>query len=175
MAIAAGIVCLRGRGAAPLSRSVRITGALRSLERAAHAHLADTGTLPREYCDREGAEAHLLTRDPGSPGWSGPYLAGPLDRSWNPCGGQVHVFDRVVPAYAGGDGFDLDGDGVPDVDGNRGCIATFWGVDPATAKSVDRAIDASWPGPGLDSGRVEYQAARGRLTVLLVHLDAARE
>ena len=67
--------------------------------------------------------------------------AGAVQFSRNPCGGQIHLFDHVVSACAGDDGFDLDGNGVCEVEGKHGSVLTPWRFDLPTAESVDSHLD----------------------------------
>lgn len=167
VAVLAGVVSIGSEGASSGAAASRIIRTEEILRAAAEAHLGDTGVLPREYCEWEGAAFHTLWADRGTPGWRGPYLDQPIQRDWNPCGGQIHVFDYVVSAYTGGDGFDLDGDGTCDVEEDRGSVLTLWNIDAGTAERVDSILDEVL-GPWANTGRVEYQETQERLTILLV-------
>lgn len=168
MIVLVGVVSI-GSGPAGRGRAVeQILRTEKALRDATERYLGDTGALPREYCGWEGQAFHHLSMDSGAPGWSGPYITGPIQRGWNPSGGQIHVFDYVVSAYAGGNGFDLDADGDRDVEGSRACVLTFWDVDPEAAQGVDQELDGGSGARWADSGRVEYQQEHRRLTILLV-------
>lgn len=165
--ILVGVVSMRSAGLSDKARSSKIIAAVENLTTPVMLYHQDTGQLPTEYSGWQGATYHRLSADPGLQGWDGPYISDPIRRSWNPTGGSVHVFNYVVPQYAGNNGIDVDGDGVADVSGSEGSIITFWDVSEDVALKVNAAFDEGLPGNWSDAGRVEYQATERRLTVLL--------
>lgn len=169
MTLIVGVVSMRATGADDDEQGAQIAQSIGRLTRPVLLYHEDTGELPREYAGWDGASFHRLNMDPGTEGWRGPYLDEPLTRSWNPTGGQVHLFDYVVPEHTGGDGFDLDGDGGTDVSGSGGAMMTFWNVSEAAARVVDEAFDGDDVTDGwMHSGRVEYLPERRRLSFLLL-------
>lgn len=94
--------------------------------------------------------------------------AGAVHSSRNPCGGQIDRFDHFVSACAGGDGFDLDGNGACEVEGSRGGVLTPWRIDSSIADSVDSHLDDAGRAPWARRGRLERQEAQVRLAILLV-------
>ena len=171
MTLLVGVVSMRASGADGDEQGARIADSIGKLTRPVLLFHEDTGELPREYAGWDGASFHRLSMDPGTEGWDGPYLDEPLSRSWNPTGGQVHLFDYVVPEHTGGDGFDLDGDGRADVAGSRGAMMTFWNVGQDAARVVEEAFDADSAGADwMRSGRVEYLPERRRLSFLLLEI-----
>ncbi|MFT7075038.1 MAG: prepilin-type N-terminal cleavage/methylation domain-containing protein [Planctomycetota bacterium] len=170
MTILVGVVSMRASGMTDKARSAKIVGTVENLRTPVTLYQQDTNQLPREYSGYQGATYHRLYQDPGVSGWDGPYITDPIRRSWNPTGGQVHIYNTIPAAYANNNGFDMDGDGSTDVIGNQGCVITFWTISLEVAQKVDRAFDESLPGTWSDAGRVEYQEGNQRLTILL--LDA---
>ena len=167
MTILVGVVSMRASGMTDKARAAKIIQTVENLRMPAMLYHQDTGQLPREYSGYQGATYHRLSADPGTAGWDGPYIDDPIRRSWNPTGGNVLLYNRVVNGHTSGNGFDLDGDGNSDVTGNDGCMMTFWDVDQQIAEKVDDAFDRSLPGTWSDAGRVEYQASSRRLAILL--------
>lgn len=167
MTILVGVVSMRASGMTDKARAARIIQTVDALRTPVMLYHEDTGALPREYSGWDGASFHRLSMDPGVNGWDGPYIDDPIRRSWNPTGGQVHLFNYVVNSYSSGNGFDLDGDGTMDVNGNSGAMMTFWQVEQEVAEKVDRAFDEALPGDWMDAGRVEYQPAQRRLSFLV--------
>lgn len=168
MTILVGVVSMRSSGVTDRARATKIVETVEALRTPVMLYHEDTGQLPREYSGWTGASFHRLSADPGVAGWEGPYIEGPIRRAWNPTGAQVHLFSYVVPGYTGGNGFDLDGDGSTDVTGNQGAMITFWNVEPDVATRVDSSFETGAPGAWQDTGRVEYDAAQRRLSVLLL-------
>lgn len=168
MTILVGVVSMRASGMTDKARAAKIVEVVETLKTPVLLYHEDTGQLPREYSGWDGASFHRLTADPGVTGWDGPYLEDPIRRSWNPTGGQVHLFHYVVNSYTGGDGFDLDGDGTAEVQGSSGAMITFWNVDEAVAAKVDAAFDEGLAGQWSTTGRVEYQPTSRRLSFLLL-------
>ncbi len=168
MTILVGVVSMRASGMTDKARAAKIISTIENLRTPATLYQQDTNQLPREYSGYQGATYHRLSQDPGVAGWDGPYITDPIRRSWNPTGGQIHLYDTIPASYAGNNGFDMDGDGSTDVIGNQGCVLTFWSIDPDVAEKVDRAFDEALPGTWYDAGRVEYQEASLRMTVLIL-------
>jgi prepilin-type N-terminal cleavage/methylation domain-containing protein len=168
MTILVGVVSMRASGMTDKARSAKIVSTIENLRTPITLYHQDTNQLPREYSGYQGATYHRLSQDPGVSGWDGPYITDPIRRSWNPTGGQVHIYNTIPAAYAGNNGFDMDGDGTTDVIGAEGCVITFWEVDLEVAEKVDSAFDEQLPGTWSDAGRVEYQESSRRLTVLLM-------
>lgn len=168
MTILVGVVSMRASGMTDKARAAKIIQTVDALRTPMMLYHEDTGQLPREYSGWDGASFHRLAMDPGVAGWDGPYVDDPIRRSWNPTGGQVHIFNYIVSSYSGGNGFDIDGDGTSDVSGTEGSIMTFWEIDEGVAEKVDRSFDNALPGNWMDAGRVEYQAASRRLSFLLI-------
>ena len=168
MTILVGVVSMRASGMTDKARAAKIISTVENLRTPVTLYQQDTNQLPREYSGYQGATYHRLSQDPGVAGWDGPYITDPIRRSWNPTGGQVHMYNTIPAAYANNNGFDLDGDGATDVIGNQGCVMTFWTITPEVAQKVDRAFDEALPGTWSDAGRVEYQEAGQRLTILLL-------
>ncbi len=168
MTILVGVVSMRASGMTDKARATKIVNTVENLRTPVLLYHQDTNQLPREYSGWQGATYHRLSQDPGVANWDGPYIEDPIRRSWNPTGGQVHLYNNIVNSYANGNGFDLDGDGTTDVTGAEGCMITFWEVDEGVAEKVDRAFDDSLPGTWTDAGRVEYQLSSRRLSFLLL-------
>ena len=168
MTILVGVVSMRASGMSDRARSAKIISTVQNLSTPVTLYQQDTDQLPREYSGFQGSNFHRLSQDPGIDGWDGPYITDPIRRSWNPTGGQVHLYNTLPAAFANNNGFDKDGDGTTDVIGNEGCVLTFWEIEENVAEKVDRAFDEALPGTWTDAGRVEYQAASRRLTVLLL-------
>lgn len=168
MTILVGVVSMRASGMTDRARAAKIVSTVQNLRTPVTLYHQDTDQLPREYSGFQGATNHRLSQDPGITGWDGPYITDPIRRSWNPTGGQVHMYSTIPAAYASNNGFDLDGDGTTDVIGNEGCILVFWECDIEVAEKVDRAFDDQLPGTWTDAGRVEFQEASRRLSVLLL-------
>lgn len=170
MAILVGVVSLRVTNVSAESMSARIVESVQGLQPQVAQYHHDTGRLPREYAGWPGQAFHMLSEDAGTPGWDGPYIEAPLCASWNPSGGQTHMFNYIVDAYTNDDGFDLNGDGVPDVQGTQGCMMTYWDIQDDVASQVDVAIDGSQAEGWRNGGRVEYQPGKRRLSILLLDL-----
>ncbi|MEM9380302.1 MAG: prepilin-type N-terminal cleavage/methylation domain-containing protein [Planctomycetota bacterium] len=167
MTILVGVVSMRASGMTNKARAAKIIQTVENLRTPVMLYHQDTSQLPREYSGRQGATYHRLSTDPGTAGWDGPYIEDPIRRSWNPTGGNVHLYNYCVNGHTGGNGFDLDGDGNGDVTGQDGCMITFWQVDQEIAEKVDDAFDRSLPGTWSDAGRVEYQSNSRRMAILL--------
>lgn len=165
--ILVGVVSRRVTEVSAESMSSRIVESVRGLRPQVERYHHDTGRLPREYSGWPGQTFHTLSGDPGTPGWNGPYLDGPINASWNPSGSQAHLFNYIVSAYTGGDGFDVDGDRIPDVQEGQGSMMTYWGIQEDVARQVDAAIDTIRAHGWRAHGAVEYQPEQRRLSVLL--------
>lgn len=168
MTILVGVVSMRASGMTDRARAAKIVSTVESLRTPITLYQQDTNELPREYSGYSGGTYHRLSQDPGVSGWDGPYITDPIRRSWNPTGGQVHIYNTIPASYANNNGFDIDGDGTTDVIGADGCVLTLWEIDLELAEKVDRAFDDALSGTWSDAGRVEYQEASRRLTVLLM-------
>ncbi len=168
MTILVGVVSMRVTDVSAESKSTKIVECIRDLRPRATQYHQDTGRLPREYSGWFGPSFHTLSEDPGTAGWEGPYLDSPIRASWNPCGGQVHIFNYIVDAYTGDDGFDVDANGATDVRESQGSMITFWDVPEDVARKVDEAIDSPTAQGWLNAGSIEYQRDEQRLSVLLL-------
>lgn len=167
MTILVGVVSMRAGGMTDKARAAKIVANVEGLRTPVTLYHQDTNALPREYSGYQGASYHMLSQDPGVTGWEGPYITDPIRRSWNPTGGLVHLYNTIPAAYASNNGFDLDGDATTDVIGNDGCTLVFWNIEIEVAEKVDAAFDEQLPGTWWDAGRVEYQEANSRLSILI--------
>lgn len=161
-----GVVSTRSGNVTDAARSAEIVTLTGGLEQAVEAYFEDTGALPREYSGYQGSTFHRLSKNPGVAGWDGPYVEAPIDRSWNPAGGQVHLYPTA--RHAVNEDYDLDGDGAPDVFREDACSISFWGIGEGLARKVDAALDegvssADWK----DSGRVEFRPTEHLLSVMV--------
>lgn len=168
MTILVGVVSMRASGMTDKARAAKIISTIENLRTPATLYQQDTNQLPREYSGYQGATYHRLSQDPGVSGWDGPYITDPIRRSWNPTGGQIHFYDTIPTAYAANNGFDLDGDGATDYIDGEGCVLVLWEIDANVAEKVDNAFDEALPGTWHDAGRIEYQAADRRLSILIL-------
>ena len=169
MTVLVGVVSLSASRMTDKAQAEKIVSTVEDLRGPITLYHQHTGELPREFSGFQGASYHRLSQNPSVSGWAGPYIKNPIRRSWNPTGGQVHLYDRIPAAFAGGNGFDLDGDGKTDVKADGGCVITYGEVSKAVAQKVDKALDEKLPGTWSDAGRVEYRETSRRLTVLLLN------
>lgn len=165
MTILVGVVSLRAGSVTDKARAARIVSLVDNIKPAIVLYQDDTGQLPREYNGFQGGTFHRLSQDPSVNGWQGPYIETPINRTWNPTGGQVHLYASAATAV--GNAFDLDGNGTVDVANNDACCLSLWNVGENLAEMVDRAYDQDVSANWTDSGRVEYQPASRLLTVLV--------
>lgn len=165
MTILVGVVSMRAGSMTNKARSAKITSLVDNLKTAVMMYHQDTNQLPREYNGYQGATFHRLSQDPGIDGWEGPYIETPINRTWNPAGGQVHLYPNA--RHAVNNDYDLDGDGTADVARPDACSISFWGVDEELAQKVNDALDEGLPGDWMNSGRVEYRSANRILSVMV--------
>ncbi|MEE2939061.1 MAG: hypothetical protein VX460_01620 [Planctomycetota bacterium] len=166
MLLLVGVVSTRASDVTDEARSAAIVELTEGLEGAVEAYHEDTGELPREYSGYQGSTFHRLSKDPGVVGWAGPYVEAPIDRSWNPAGGQVHLYSSA--RHAVGEDYDLNGDGAMDVAREDACSISFFGVGEGLARRVDAALDGEVPSRDWrDSGRVEFRPAEHLLSVMV--------
>ena len=160
----AGVVSPRSVDSTDEARSARIVALTLHLEGAA-AFDEDTGELPREFSGYQGSAFHRLAKNPGIAGWGGPYIEAPIDRTWNPAGGQVH--STSTARHAVNEDYDLDGDGAADTSREDACSISFWGIE-RVSRGVDAALDGQMQSVDwMDSGRVEYRPAEHLLSVMV--------
>lgn len=167
MTILVGVVSMRASGMTSKARAAKIVSTVDALRTPVVLYQEDTGQWPIEYSNSTGANVHRLTFDPGVTGWEGPYIEDPIRRSTNPSGGTVNIYNQLPAGFTNSNGFDIDGNGTSDLAGTDGCLMLFTGIDQDVAEKVDRAFDEGLAGTWTDAGRVEYNAARRQLSVLL--------
>lgn len=165
MTILVGVVAMRAGSMTDKARVAKIVSLAENLKTAVMMYHEDTTQLPLEYNGYQGANYHRLSQDPGLTGWDGPYLEGPINRTWNPTGAQVHLYNRA--AHARNNDYDLDGDGTADVANADGCSLSFWGIDQDLAERIDAALDEGIAGDWTNAGRVEYRASNRILSILV--------
>lgn len=162
----AGVVSPRSADTTDEARSARIVALTLHLQGAVEAYHEDTGELPREFSGYQGSAFHHLAKNPEVAGWDGPYIEAPIDRTWNPAGGQVHLHSTAH--HAVNEDYDLDGDGAADTSREDACSISFWGIGAGLARKVDATLDGEvsnvdW----MDSGRVEYRPTEYLLSVMV--------
>ena len=167
MIILVGVVSMRATNLTTGARAGKIVATVEALRAPVVVYREDLGQWPIELSTSTSAKVHQLAFDPGFDGWDGPYIGGPIRRSLNPTGGSINVFSEIPDSYSNSNGIDLDGDGTPDLSGPEGCLILFTGVDKEIAMEVDATLDKDVQGPWTDAGRVEYEEAKGQLSVLL--------
>ena len=166
LSILAAALATRAGGMIEKGKSGKIINLVSTLKTACTAYNVDTGNFAREYSGYPVAH-RKLSGTQTEPGWSGPYLEGPITHAQNPYGGQMHLYDLVT---AGNwiSGFDVDADGTLDVTGNASMLYMN-GIEESEAKSINDAIDLGLTGSWQDRGRVVYQAGSKRLLILVFY------
>lgn len=166
MLLLVGVVSTRSGDVTDEARSSEIVELTEVLEQAVQTYHLDTGELPREYSGDQGSTFHRLFDNPGVTGWAGPYVEAPVDRSWNPAGGQVHVYPTA--RHAVNEDYDLDGDGAADVLREDACSISFWGIGDGLARRIDAALDEGVSGVDwMNTGRVEFRPTEHLLSVMV--------
>jgi prepilin-type N-terminal cleavage/methylation domain-containing protein len=121
----------------------------------------------------EGATYHELATCHSSlcPSWKGPYINKALSLADNPYGGEVLIHKKLDSTRnCHPEGFDLNGDGTVDVNGDGSNIC-FANVTVSAAKKVDEVLDSGIPVTGNDwktKGRVEYEDSTGGLGIYVM-------
>tara|TARA_R110002126_G_scaffold4498_2_gene23640 strand:+ start:3984 stop:4562 length:579 start_codon:yes stop_codon:yes gene_type:complete len=163
IAILVGVVGYRSGSAIQRGQASRLLQLVKSCEKAAATHYADTGRYPREYMVNQAASRRHLTSTQAFTGWQGPYLERPFaNQDTNPFG-AARVYNNLqqsnwIP------GFDLDGDGTADLTGN-GCMLYFTGVPQEVVQALDSALDGGIPGDWFTTGRVVWQQGSNRTLI----------
>lgn len=165
IAILVGVVGYRSGGAIQRGQASRILQLVKSLEKAAATHYADTGRYPREYEVSTSTSSRQLTSSQAYAGWQGPYLERPLaNNDTNPFG-TARLYDNL---QAGNwiPGFDMDGDGVADYTG-AGNLLYLTRLPREVVEAIDDALDGGIPGDWFTTGRVVWQESSGRTLIYI--------
>ena len=165
IAILVGVVGFRSGGAIQRGQASRLLQLIKSLEKSATTHYADTGQYAREYEATSATTNRELSATQTTNGWMGPYLERPFaNNDTNPFG-NTRLYDNLQ-AGNWGSGFDVDGDGAVDYSGT-GCMLWLTGVPEAVVESIDSALDGGIPGDWFTTGRVVWQQGSNRTLVYI--------
>jgi general secretion pathway protein G len=163
IAILVGVVGYRSGSAIQRGQASRILQVVKTCEKAAATHYADTGLYPHEYMVTAAAADRQLSSTQTYDGWQGPYTERPFaDEDTNPFG-ETSVYSNLQES-SWISGFDLDGDGTADLTGN-GCMLFFTDIPQEVVQSIDRALDGGIPGDWFTSGRVVWQESANRTLI----------
>jgi general secretion pathway protein G len=164
LSILVGVVSFRSGSVVQKSKTTKILSLVDNLKTACALYHADTGEYAYEYTGYS-ATSRKLSGTQTIAGWNGPYLEAPLaNKESNPFG-SLHVYNNPkannwIP------GFDVDGDGAIDVDADANML---WlsGIDEATAKLLNDALDKNGQGTWTDAGRVRWSSSSKYAWILL--------
>jgi general secretion pathway protein G len=163
IAILVGVVGYRSGGAIQRGQASRLLQLVKTCEKAAATHYADTGSYPREYMVTQAASNRHLTSTQTYAGWQGPYIERPFaDQDTNPFG-ACRLYNNLqqsnwIP------GFDMDGDGTADYTGS-GCVLYLTGVPEEVVRAIDDSLDGGIPGDWFTTGRVVWQQGSNRTLI----------
>lgn len=165
LAVLVGLVSFGSGRPVEKAKLARLLDLVERVESACGRYHADTGRFAYEFSGT-AAPHRRLSAPQSEEGWSGPYLEAPLEHLVSNPFGSVHLYNdpRVndwIP------GFDLDGDGAAEITDGANML---WlsGVDGATARALDRALETEVRGAWMDTGRLRYDGKRG-FAWILVH------
>ncbi len=164
--ILAGVLVVRSGGMLGKARTAETLSLINALKVACTSHHADTGNLAYEY-GGYAASSRKLSGTQTDPGWNGPYIESDIPQGSSPFGGTVHLY-KTVTANSWITGFDIDGDGTADVEGD-GNMIYFSGVGEDEAEAIDGVLDTGMSGAWEDVGSVRYISSSKILLVLVYY------
>ncbi len=164
LAILVGVVSFRSGSVVEKGKVTKVLSLIDTLKSACALHHADTGTYAYEYTNYSTSH-RKLSAEQSTSGWSGPYIESPLAHGGSSPFGSLHLYNNPkannwIP------GFDVDGDAVVDVVDNANML---WlsGMDEASAKLIDDALDRNLGGDWYDSGKVRWSSTKRYCWVLI--------
>ena len=166
LSILVGVVSFRSGAVVEKSKITKISSLVDTLKTACALYHSDVGSYAREYTNY-AANNRQLSGTQTTAGWAGPYLETPLAHNNHNPYGQLHLYNSVT-ANGWIPGFDVDGDGTPDVTG-EGNMLYLASVTAEAAKTLNDTFDAGVPGDWQDTGRVRYQPGTRRTQVLVYY------
>ena len=165
IAILVGVVGYRSGSAIQRGQASRLMQLVKTCEKAAATHYADTGSYPREYEVTQNASNRQMSSTQAYAGWQGPYIERPFANDDTNPFGACRVYDSL---QAGNwiPGFDLDGDGTADYTSD-GCMLYMTGVPEEVVQAIDTALDGGVPGDWFTTGRVVWQQGSNRTLIYI--------
>jgi prepilin-type N-terminal cleavage/methylation domain-containing protein len=115
------------------ARIARIISTIKTLETVCQIFTIDNIRIPANADE-------LFTQLAGLTTWDGPYIKAPLSSSINPSGGAVELRNDLDTATTGGDGFDLNSDGIINATAT-GNYLSLAGMVLSLARKIDFEID----------------------------------